>query len=94
MPEDDYIPLYVHVHQGVHVHPGYREKSADLQGTLKLHMQLYNRMLRLQRSHNEKWHAHCSLRAHSMATYASISQRQFTRDLGMCVFLASVARPS
>ena len=27
-----YIPLYVHIH------PGYREKSADLQGTLKVHL--------------------------------------------------------
>ena len=28
----------------VHVNPGYREKSADLQGTLKLHMRFYNRI--------------------------------------------------
>ena len=32
-------------------------------------------------------------RARSMATYASISQGEFTRDLGTSVFLASVAHP-
>ena len=58
----------------VHVRPGYREKSADLQGTLKLDLRFYNRILRLQTLHNENWHAHYSLRASSMATNASISQ--------------------
>ena len=63
-----YIPSYVHVR------PGYREKSADLQGTLKPHLQFYNRFLRLQGPHNEQWHAHYTLCARSMATNASISQ--------------------
>ena len=34
-----------------------------------------------------------SLHARSMATNASISQGEFTRALGMCVFLASVCPP-
>ena len=38
-----YIPSYVDVHSG------YREKSADLQGKLKLHVQFCNRVSRLQR---------------------------------------------
>ena len=57
-----------------HIRPGYREKLADLQGTLKLHMQFYNRISRLQRPRNKNWHAHYSLNALSMATNASISQ--------------------
>ena len=61
-----YIPSYVHVR------PGFREKSANLQGTLKPHLRFYNRFLRLQT--NENWHAHYSLCACSMATNASISQ--------------------
>ena len=35
-----YIPSYVHIH------PGYREKSADLQGTLKLHLRFSNKISR------------------------------------------------
>ena len=42
-----YIPLYVHVR------PGYREKSANLQGTLKPNLRFYNRFLRLQTPCNE-----------------------------------------
>ena len=38
-----YIPSYVHVR------PGYREKSPNLQGTLKLHVQFYDRISRSQR---------------------------------------------
>ena len=54
---------------------GYIEKLVYLQGTLKLHLLFYNRILRLQTSRNEKnWHANYSLRAHSMATNESISQ--------------------
>ena len=56
----------------MHARPGYREKLANLQGTLKLHMRFYNRILRLQRPPNENWHAHYSLRACSMATKASM----------------------
>ena len=79
-----YIPLYMHVH------PGYREKSADLQGTLKLYMRFYNKISRSQRPRNENWYAHYSLRAQNMATNASMPQGECTRDLGMCIFLASV----
>ena len=43
-----YIPSDMHV-----LCPGYREKWANLQGTLKLHMQFFNKMLRLQRPGNE-----------------------------------------
>ena len=50
------------------------KKSADLQGTLKLQLRFYNRILRLQTPCNGNWHANYSLRAHSMATNASISQ--------------------
>ena len=35
------------------VRPGYREKSADLQGALKLHLQFYNRISRSHRPCNE-----------------------------------------
>ena len=42
-----YIPSYVHVR------PGYREKSANLQGTLKPNLRFYNRFLRLQTPRNE-----------------------------------------
>ena len=63
-----YIPSYVHVC------PGYREKSADLQGTLKLHVRFYNRILKLQTPCNENSHAHYSMRARSVVTNASISQ--------------------
>ena len=38
-----YTPSYVHVR------PGYREKSADLQGTLKAHLRFYNRISRLHK---------------------------------------------
>ena len=40
-----------------HVCPGYREKSVDLQGTLKLHLPFYNRISRSHRPCNENWHA-------------------------------------
>ena len=63
-----YIPPYVYVR------PGYRDKSAGLQGTLKVHLRFYNRILRLQTPRNENWHADYSLRARSMATNAYISQ--------------------
>ena len=42
-----YIPSYVHVR------PGYKEKSPDLQGTLKAHLRFYNRMSRSYRPCNE-----------------------------------------
>ena len=79
-----YIPLYVHIY------PGYKEKSADLEGTLKLHMRFYNRISRLQRPRNEIWHAHYFLRVCSMANNASASQMKFMRGLGKCILLASV----
>ena len=82
-----YVPLYVHLR------PGYREKSADLQRTLKLYMQLYNRISRSQTPRNENSNANYSLHARSLATNASISQGEFTRDLSTYVFLASVAHP-
>ena len=50
----------------VHIRPGYREKSLNLQGTLKLHLRYYNRISRLQKPRNENWHAHFSLRESSM----------------------------
>ena len=34
------------------------KKSADLQGTLKVHLRLYNKISRLHRPRNEIWHAH------------------------------------
>ena len=71
--------------------PGDREKSAALQGKLKLHVRFYNRISMSQRPHNENWNAHYSLCAHSMATNASMSQRKYTRALCMCIFFASVA---
>ena len=58
----------------MHVRPGYREKLADLQGTLKLHLRFYDRILRLQTPRNKNWHANYSLRVHSMATNTSISR--------------------
>ena len=73
--------------------PGYWENSPDLQGTLKLHMWLYNRISRLQKPHSKNWHAHYALCPCCMATNASKSHGEFTRDLSMCVFLASVACP-
>ena len=76
----------------MHIRPGYREKSANLQGTLQLHVRFYNKISRWQRPHNENWRAHYSLRAHSMSTKASMSQGKFMRDLGMCTFLSSVVR--
>ena len=81
------------IHPIVHAHTSWlqRKKIANLQVTLKLHMQFYNRISSLQRSPNKNWHAHYSLHTRSMATNASMSQGEFTRDLGMCVFLASVA---
>ena len=42
-----YIPSYVHIC------PGYREKLVDLQGTLKVHVQFYNRISRSYRPCNE-----------------------------------------
>ena len=68
-----YIPSYVHVH------PGYREKSDNSQGMLKLHIQFYNVMLRLHRPHNDNWHAHYSLRAHSMPINTSVSREIYER---------------
>ena len=70
--------------------PGYREKPADLQGTLKLHVQFYNRISKSQRPRNEYWYTHYSLHAHSVATNTSMSQGQCTRGLGTCILLASV----
>ena len=61
-------PLYVHVR------PGYREKSADLQGTLKLPLQFYDRISRSHRLCNGNWHAHYFLRARSMAANVSMPQ--------------------
>ena len=75
----------------MHACPGYREKAADFQGAQKLHMRFYNRISRSQRACNENWHAHYFLRAHSMATNVFLSQGKFTRGLGMCILLASVA---
>ena len=63
----------------MNVGPCYRDKLADLQGTLEL----YNRISRLQRPHNENWHVHYCMRARGMATNASISQGVCTRGLGM-----------
>ena len=63
-----YIPSYVHIR------PGYREKSGDLQGTLKVHLQFYDRISRSHRPCNENWHAHYSLRARSMSTNTSMPQ--------------------
>ena len=60
---------------------------------LKLYVWFYYRISRLQRPRNENWDAHYSLRARSMATNASISQEEFTRHLGTCVFLACVVCP-
>ena len=37
--------------------------------------------------------ANHSLLAGNMATNAPISQGKYTRDLGTCIFLASIARP-
>ena len=78
-----YIPSYVHIHNG------YREKSADLQRTLKLHLQFYNRISRLQRLCFESG-VHmflCMLAAWAqMHTYLK-------GKLDTCVFLASVACP-
>ena len=73
------------------VRPGHREKSVDLQGTLKLLTQVrfYNRISRSQRPHSENWHAHYSLRARSMATNASMSSMKIYERLGTCVHLAS-----
>ena len=42
-----YIPSYMHVR------PDHREKLADLQGTLKLHLQFYDRTSRSHRPRNE-----------------------------------------
>ena len=53
--------------------PCYREKLADLQGTLKLHVRFYNRISRLQRPRNENWHAHYSLHARRVAINAFMS---------------------
>ena len=47
-----YIPSYVHVR------PGYREKSPDLQGTLKAHLRFENKISRSHRPCNENWHTH------------------------------------
>ena len=58
----------------VHIRPGYRDKLADLQGTLKLQVQFYNRISRSQRLRSENWHGHYSLHTHGMATNASMSQ--------------------
>ena len=70
------------------------EKSPDLQGTLKLQVRFYNRILRLQTPHNENWHANYFLRARSMATNTSMSQGQLTRDLGTCILFTSVVGSS
>ena len=74
----------------MHVRPGYREKSANLQGTLKVHLRFYNRISRLQSPHNENWNAHYSLHACSMSTNASMPQGELKRDLGTCILLTSV----
>ena len=42
----------------VHVRPGYRENSTDLQVTLKLHLQFYDKISRSHRPRNENWQAH------------------------------------
>ena len=49
-----------HIPSYVYVRPGYREKSADLQGNVKVHLRFYDRISRL---HSENWHAHYSLHA-------------------------------
>ena len=74
----------------VHVHPGYREKLADLRETVKLQVHFYNRISRSERPRSENWHAHSFLCTHSMATNIFISQGKFMRGLGTCVFFASV----
>ena len=47
-----YIPSYMHVH------PGYSKKSANLQGTHKVHLRFYNKMSRSYSPCNENLHAH------------------------------------
>ena len=84
MLSHSYIPLYVHVR------PSYREKTADLQGTLKPHVRFYNRISRSQTPRNKNWRAHYSLHADSVVTNTSMSQRIFTRDFGTCILLATV----
>ena len=42
----------------MYVRPGYREKLADLQGTLKAHLRFYNKISRSHRPCNENWDAH------------------------------------
>ena len=74
----------------MHVSPGYRENRP----ICKLHVQFFSRISRLQERHNENWHAHYSLHAHSMITNTSMSQRNFTRGLGRFIFLASVSGAS
>ena len=76
-----YIPSYVHVR------PGYREKLPDLQGTLKVHLRIYNKISSLHRPCNENWHVHYSLRACSMAInsvagriHLVISRRALARE--------------
>ena len=50
----------------MHVRPGYRENLVDLQGTLKLHMQFYNRISRLQRPSAMKIGMHIILCVHAV----------------------------
>ena len=76
----------------MHVRPGSRDKSTDLQGALKLHMPFCNRISMLQTPRNENWHY--SLHVCSMTTDQSMSQGQLTRGLGMRIFLASVVSTS
>ena len=47
------------LHSIVHARTSWlQKKSADLQGTLKVHVQFYNRISRSHRPCNENWHAH------------------------------------
>ena len=57
----------------MHIRDGYREKLANLQCILKLHVRFYNRISKLQGPCNKNWHAHYSLRARSIAINASMA---------------------
>ena len=56
---------------------------ANWQGTVKLHVQFYNRTSRFHKPHNENWHAHGFLHACNMATNASMTQAKL-REAPMC----------
>ena len=71
------------------MHVQVTEKNHLIYRVVKLHVRFYNRMSRLQRHHNENWHAHYSL-CQSLVTNASKSQEKFKRGLATWVFLASV----